>query len=167
MGKIIKGKPEQRRRVQDNRMQVSENLEESYEDLVRKNKEQMYKQTIKNKSNLIELGEDDGFEEVNYSRPESKIERPKSRSKDMGLGVNSRVGSETSDNESRDIRKQRNSAIQRQRKKGTLNVNDNESNDEDNEVGADSRRISRIKKQKSKMVKGVLNIEDKSENEDI
>lgn len=34
-------------------------------------------------------------------------------------------------------------------------------------VGSDSRRISRIKKQKSKVVKGVLNIDDKSENEDI
>lgn len=43
----------------------------------------------------------------------------------MGLGVNSRAGSEASDNESRDIRRQRHSAIQRQRKKaGTLNVND-------------------------------------------
>jgi hypothetical protein len=42
----------------------------------------------------------------------------------MGLGVNSRVGSEASDNEARDIRKQRHSAIQRQREKGTLNVNE-------------------------------------------
>jgi hypothetical protein len=167
MAKIIKTKPEKQKRAQDNRMQLSENLEESYEDLVRKNKEQMFKQAIGNKSNLLDLGGEDEFEEVSYSRPESKIERPKSRSKDMGLGVNSRAGSEASDNESRDIRKQRASAIQRNRKKGTLNVNDNESNDDENEVGGDSRRISRIKKQKSKMVKGVLNIEHKSENEDI
>lgn len=111
-------------------MQVSENIEESYDDIVKKNKQNVFKQTIGNKSNLIDLENEDDFEEVTYSRPESKIERPKSRSKDMGLGVNSRAGSEASDNESRDIRKQRNSAIQRQRKKANLNINDNEASED-------------------------------------
>lgn len=93
------------------------------------------------------------------------MERPRSRNKDLGLGVNPK-DSDASDNESREIRKQRNSAIQRIRKKGgTLTVNDNEEKEE-GEVGGDSRRVSRIIKQKSR-VKGVLNIEDKSENEDI
>lgn len=85
----------------------------------------------------------------------------------MGLGVNQRAGSEASDNESKEIRKQRNSAIQRQRKKAALNVNDKETNEEEGEVGADSRRISRIAKKGKSRVRGVLNIEDKSENEDI
>jgi hypothetical protein len=45
-------------------------------------------------------------------------------------------------------------------------VNDKEEQEDDMNVGTDSRRISRIKK-KSKIAKGVLNIDDKSENEDI
>lgn len=45
-------------------------------------------------------------------------------------------------------------------------MNDKEENEDDINVGSDSRRISHIKK-KSKVVKGVLNIDDKSENEDI
>ena len=60
MGKILKTKPERSKRVQDNRMQVSENIEESYEDVVKKNKQQVFKQNIStNKSNLLDLGNED------------------------------------------------------------------------------------------------------------
>lgn len=69
---------------------------------------------------------EDDFEEENYARPPSKISRPSSRNKDGGLGINSR-GEENSDNES-NIRKQRASAIQRQRSKGSMKVNENELN---------------------------------------
>lgn len=73
---------------------------------------------------------EDDFEVEDYSRPASKIVRPSSRSKDGGLGINSR-GEESSDNES-STRKLRASAIQRQRNKGSMKVNDNELNVDEN-----------------------------------
>ena len=45
-------------------------------------------------------------------------------------------------------------------------MNEKEEIEDEMNVGNDSRRISRIKN-KSKIMKGVLNIDDKSENEDI
>ncbi len=59
MGKVIKGKTDQQKRARDSKMQVSSNLQESYEDTVKKNKDQVFKPVMGNKSNLIELGEDD------------------------------------------------------------------------------------------------------------
>jgi hypothetical protein len=74
--------------------------------------------------------------------------------------------SEASDNESHEIRKRKNSAIQRQRQRGQLVVNEKDE-EEDNKVGGDSRRLSRIERQKSKIKGGVLNIDDKSDHEDL
>lgn len=47
-----------------------------------------------------------------------------------------------------------------------MNVNENDDKDSEDNVGSDSRRVSRVIRNKSKL-KGVLNIDDKSENEDI
>lgn len=60
MGKNIKTKPERTQKIQDNRMQMDENIEESYDDVVKRNKQQMFKQNIStNKSNLLDLGGED------------------------------------------------------------------------------------------------------------
>lgn len=41
-------------------MQMDENIEESYDDVVKRNKQQMFKQNIStNKSNLLDLGGED------------------------------------------------------------------------------------------------------------
>lgn len=56
--------------------------------------------------------------------------------------------------------------MQRIRKRGNLNMNENDDKDNEDNVGSDSRRVSKVVRPKSKL-KGVLNIDDKSENEDI
>lgn len=56
--------------------------------------------------------------------------------------------------------------MQRIRKRGNLNMNENDDKDNEDNVGSDSRRVSKVVRNKSKL-KGVLNIDDKSENEDI
>ena len=45
-------------------------------------------------------------------------------------------------------------------------MNENDDKDNEDNVGSDSRRVSKVVRPKSKL-KGVLNIDDKSENEDI
>jgi hypothetical protein len=58
---------------------------------VNKNKQQIFKPDIAKTAKLLDI-EGDGFEEDSYApRPESKMERPKSRSKDMGLAANSKA----------------------------------------------------------------------------
>lgn len=44
MGKNIKAKEAKKNRRGDRRLEVSENIEESYDDVVKKNKEIMFKQ---------------------------------------------------------------------------------------------------------------------------
>lgn len=44
MGKNIKAKEAKKNRREDRKLQVSENMEESYDDVVKKNKELMFKQ---------------------------------------------------------------------------------------------------------------------------
>lgn len=106
-------------------MQISGDYDEDYEEAIKRNKQQVFKQDTNKKSGLLDLEEDNDFEEANYVRPESKADRSRSRSKDMGLGVKN--DSEASEDDSKSVRKGRSSAIQRLRKKaGTLNVNDSE-----------------------------------------
>ena len=55
-----------------------------------KNKQEIFKQGTKN-NNILSIDGDDDFEEVVYSRPESKVERPMSRNKDSKLKASSKI----------------------------------------------------------------------------
>jgi len=107
-------------------MQMSDNLEETYEDVTNRNKQQIFKQKDHKVDNLIDFGEENDFEDISYERPVSKMERPSSRNKDQGLKGISKNELDVSEDESKDIRRQRNSAIQKLRVKSTLNVKDSD-----------------------------------------
>lgn len=88
MGKQKKQKEQAARRAKDNKLQVGSNIQESYEDVVNRNKQQIFKQDLAKKSQLMDIDIGDDFEEQNFgARPESKAERPRSRNKDMGLSA--------------------------------------------------------------------------------
>lgn len=94
--------------------------------MTNRNKQQIFKQKDHRVDNLIDFGEENDFEEISYERPASKMERPSSRNKDQGLKGVSRGELDVSEDESKDIRRQRNSAIQKLRVKSTLNVKESD-----------------------------------------
>lgn len=102
---------------------MNANLEESYDDVVNRNKQQMFKPEG-NKSNLLEI--DDEFEEASYeARPASKRERSSSRNKDSGLQGAYREKDVGPEGDSHDVRRRRNVNSQRMRKKsGVLGANE-------------------------------------------
>jgi len=132
--------------------------EETYEDVVNKNKQQVFKQDPSKKA-LINL--DSGqFEEVEYE-DKPRGERSNSKSKDSGL-LSSRRESEFED--SKVIRRRRNSSSLKLNKKtgGILGSKEEFELEDESGVSRDSRRSKIIGK---KIKSGTLNIDNKSGDE--